>query len=52
MIRDKAAFEAHWNKDLDVWFEKGVDTPNLVLIKVHATRIKYWDGEDQGEIIV
>ena len=50
LIRDKAAFKAHWTSDLDVWFEQGVDTPNLVLIKVHATRIKYWDGEDQGEI--
>ncbi|WP_294294581.1 pyridoxamine 5'-phosphate oxidase family protein [uncultured Sphingomonas sp.] len=50
IIRDKAAFEAHWVKDLERWFEQGTDTPGLVLIKVHADRIHYWDGEDQGEI--
>ena len=26
------------------------DTPGLVLIKVHAIRIHYWDGEDEGEV--
>lgn len=50
LIRDKASFEKHWTPDLDVWFEKGVDTPGLVLIKVRATRIKYWDGREEGEV--
>ena len=50
LIRDKAEFKDHWNPDLDRWFEQGIDTPGLVMIKVHATRIHYWDGEDSGEI--
>ena len=50
LIRDKAQFEAHWTKDLDRWFEQGVDTPGLVLLRVHAGRIHYWDGEDEGEV--
>ena len=50
LIRDKAAFKAHWTPDLDRWFEQGVDTPNIVLIKVKATRIKYWDGMEQGDV--
>ena len=50
LIRDKTAFQAHWKSDLDRWFEKGVDTPNLVLVKVKAVRIAYWDGEDEGEV--
>lgn len=50
LIRDKAAFQEHWNPDLERWFEQGVDTPGMVLIKVHANRIHYWDGEDDGEI--
>lgn len=52
LVRDKAAFEKHWVPDLDRWFDEGVDTPGLVLIKVHASRIHYWDGEDQGEVKV
>ena len=50
LIRDKASFAQHWTKDLDRWFEHGVDTPGIVLIKVHAQRVHYWDGEDNGEV--
>lgn len=51
LIRDKATFQEHWVKDLDMWFKDGVDTPGLVLIKVHARRIKYWDGmKGEGEL--
>jgi general stress protein 26 len=50
LLRDKALFEKHWNSDLERWFQQGVDTPGLVLIKAHAERLHYWDGEDQGEV--
>ncbi len=52
IIRDKAAFAAHWTKDLDRWFDQGIDTPGIAMIEVHAGRIHYWDGEDEGEIIL
>ncbi|MBR1224254.1 MULTISPECIES: pyridoxamine 5'-phosphate oxidase family protein [unclassified Bradyrhizobium] len=52
LIRDKAIFKAHWTSDLDRWFGNGVDTPNIVLIKVKASRITYWDAEEEGEFIV
>ena len=52
LLRDRASFEAHWSKDIDRWFTQGVDTPGLVLIKVRATRIHYWAGEDEGEVAV
>ncbi|AQR60721.1 pyridoxamine 5'-phosphate oxidase [Brevundimonas sp. LM2] len=50
LIRDKAAFTAHWTKGLERWFPQGVDTPGLVLIQAKASRIAYWDGEDEGEL--
>ena len=50
LSRDKAAFAEQWTTDLDRWFEQGVDTPGLVLIKVAAQRLHYWDGEDEGEL--
>lgn len=52
LIRDKAVFAEHWTSGLDRWFEQGVDTPGLILIQVHAGRVHYWDGEDEGEIRV
>jgi general stress protein 26 len=52
LIHDKAQFAAHWTKDLDRWFEDGIHTAGLVMIKVHASRLHYWDGEDEGELLV
>ncbi len=52
LIRDRGTFAEHWSTDLDRWFPDGVDTPGLVLIKVQAERVHYWDGEDEGEIRV
>jgi general stress protein 26 len=52
LIKDKASFAEHWTKDLDRWFEQGIDTPGLTLIKVSAERMHYWDGYEEGEIKV
>ena len=52
LIRDKGQFAAHWTKDLGAWFEQGIDTPGLVLVKVSAERVHYWDGYEEGEIKV
>lgn len=46
LTRERTEFERHWVKDLERWFTDGIDTPGLVLIKVHARRIEYWDGEE------
>lgn len=52
LIDDKATFAEHWTKDLDRYFPDGVDTPGIVMIKVHAEQIRYWDGGDEGELSV
>ena len=50
LIKDKARFAEHWTKDLDAWFKQGIDTPGLVMIKVEAKRLHYWDGFEEGEV--
>jgi general stress protein 26 len=50
LIRDKAAFQQHWTSDLDKWFDKGVDTPGIVLIKVRAKRAAYWKGREEADV--
>jgi general stress protein 26 len=49
LIRDKAVFQQHWTSELDKWFEKGMNTPGIVLIKVKAIRATYWKGREEGE---
>jgi general stress protein 26 len=50
LIRDKSAFQQHWTRDLDKWFDNGVDTPGIVLIKVKATRVTYWKGREEAQV--
>lgn len=52
LIKDKSAFAEHWTKGLDLWFEQGIDTPGLTLIHVTGERAHYWDGADQGELML
>ncbi len=52
LIRDKAAFAEHWTRDLEIWFTDGIDTPGLVLLKVHARRIEFWDGDENAVVAV
>lgn len=52
IVRDRAEFAKHWSKDLERWFEQGVDTEGLVMLHVRATRVAYWDGEDEGDFVL
>ncbi len=52
LIRDKAQFEAHWNKDIERWANEGIETPGLVLIKAHAVRIHVWHGHEERELVM
>ncbi len=50
LIRDKKEFKEHWTPELDRWFKDGAETPGVVMIKVRAHRMKYWDGMESGEV--
>jgi general stress protein 26 len=52
LVRDKAAFAERWSPDLERWFPDGIDTKGMVMIHVHADRIHYWDGTEDGEVTV
>jgi general stress protein 26 len=52
LIRDKAQFQQHWNSGIEKYASEGVDTPGLVLIKAHAVRIHYWQGNNEQELAV
>lgn len=50
LVRDRASFAEHWDKELDRWFPQGPDTPGAIMIEVTAHRIHFWDGEQEGEV--
>lgn len=52
VVRDRSVFAQHWTSGLERWWPEGIDTPGLVLLRVSGERAHYWDGEDEGELIL
>lgn len=52
LIRDQSVLEEHWVPELDKWFPQGARTPGIVMIKVAGQRIKYWQNEESGELVL
>ena len=52
IIRSKTKMQEHWIDDLKQWFKDGLDTPGIVLLQVQAKNIRYWLGEEEGEVKV
>jgi general stress protein 26 len=44
IVRDKAKMEELWNPILKAWFPKGLDDPNICLLKVDVEQAEYWDS--------
>lgn len=44
LIRDQAKNKELWNPLLKAWFPKGLEDPDLALLKVHVQRAEYWDS--------
>ena len=44
MVRDKAEIQAHWGEAMRTWFPKGVDDPDIAILKVHVDQAEYWDA--------
>ena len=40
---DRAKMEELWNPMYKAWFPKGLDDPEIALLKVHVTEAEYWD---------
>ena len=49
LIKDREKMREHWSKEIESWFDNGIDTPGITMIEVDAKHIKYWSGREQGE---
>lgn len=43
LVRDKAKIAELWTEPMRVWFPKGLDDPDIALLRVAVTRAEYWD---------
>jgi general stress protein 26 len=44
LSRDRKLMEALWSKWVEVFFPKGVDDPDLALLRVDIEKAEYWDS--------
>jgi general stress protein 26 len=45
-IVDRARIRALWNPMVAAWFPNGVDDPHVVLVRVAARTVQFWDSND------
>lgn len=50
VITDRRKMVDHWNKDLEIWFDKGIETPGVAMIHVKASHVKFWKGHEEAEV--
>ena len=43
IVHDKQKMQELWNPILKAWFPKGLEDPELALLKVNVTGAEYWD---------
>lgn len=46
LMRDRAKIEELWSPLLKAWFPKGLDDPDLALLKINVLEAEYWDSNN------
>ena len=44
LVRDRAKAEELWTPYTKLWFQNGLDDPDLAMLKVTVVKAEYWDG--------
>lgn len=44
LVRDRQKMQELWQPALTAWFPKGLDEPNIALLKVTVEQAEYWDA--------
>ena len=47
---DRARMEALWSPMVKAWFPKGLDDPDLVMIRVDVHKAEYWDVKESKPV--
>jgi general stress protein 26 len=52
LIRQMTTMKQYWAPELEAWLKIGLNTPGVVLVRIQASCIKYWEGEEAGELFL
>jgi general stress protein 26 len=50
LSRDRQKMEELWNPVLKTWFPKGLEEPDIALLKVNVTQAEYWDSPSNAMV--
>jgi general stress protein 26 len=50
LVRDQVKAKQLWKPVYATWFPKGIDDPNLILLKVHVQEADYWHTDHSGMV--
>lgn len=48
LVRNRMKIRELWNDALKIWFRRGLDDPELALIRVRVHTVEYWQGPSTG----
>lgn len=51
VVHDRAKMEQLYTPSLDIWFEDGLDTPGIALLKVSPVQVEFWEPT-HGKIVM
>lgn len=51
VVHDRAKMEQLYTPSLDIWFEDGLDTPGIALLKVTPVQVEFWEPA-HGKIVM
>ncbi|QHG19728.1 pyridoxamine 5'-phosphate oxidase family protein [Nostoc sp. ATCC 53789] len=44
LVKDRNKMRELWKLELQTWFPKGLDEPDIALLKVNINQVNYWDS--------
>ncbi|WP_203580412.1 pyridoxamine 5'-phosphate oxidase family protein [Microbacterium hibisci] len=50
VVRDEAKMKELYSPSLDIWFEDGLDTPGIVLLRVTPVECEFWEPK-HGKLV-
>ena len=44
LTRERQEIQSKWQPGLEIWFPKGIDEPNIALLKIKVNKVDYWES--------